>query len=580
MAPSDTSYTPAVSLAQTAPQSFQFLELEREKVIPTTESWKKTRLIYLSSTLFKRMGVQASVATLFVNFDEPKVLAGTTVTGKVYLNVNQNEVSCVSIGSRITGMESTKATYTKTTGSGEHQHTETKIARQRRLFMDLQFCLQKIQEGKIMRGQYEYPIQITIPQGSPATMCAGSSRNNCRVSYRMEVWLDRPGLLRWDIRCRQFVDVLTQAPRNSKTPLYIEPSRIPLHFCCCYHRGDVLLGGSAASSVLFAGDQTTVKYALLNSSTSRIKALEINLEENIRWSAHGHLRHIDNTLFYVRLTPEQAHLDLMPALSKNDLQFEDTNASMRALSQMLQGEDHKVEFVVPLTARSTYNGSIIHVRHYLRIKICTPFGTADPTIVRDVQLHSKAVNILLEDGNARQERPTLPANWSPVVSDTVAYPNLSHKAPVDLPDNADNLPAVYVDTVTANKAATVAKADDFESLLQILSKTYDPCGELETYIRHGHSVETLEPEQFYRMFKTVNDVFDQQRFADILAAAMPNITCAKVARAAAGSKDMCRREVVEKLLAAGPLLDKAENAHLIKSEVTAFQYMTIEKYLQ
>jgi hypothetical protein len=43
---------------------------------------------------------------------------------------------------------------------------------------------------------------------------------------------------------------------------------------------------------------------------------------------------------------------------------------------------------------------------------------------------------------------------------------------------------------------------------------------------------------------------------------------------------MVRREVVEKLLQAGPLVDKADHIEDIQQVLTQFQYMTVEQYIK
>jgi hypothetical protein len=61
---------------------------------------------------------------------------------------------------------------------------------------------------------------------------------------------------------------------------------------------------------------------------------------------------------------------------------------------------------------------------------------------------------------------------------------------------------------------------------------------------------------------------------------MSYVTCAAVARATAGALAVCKREVAERLLNAGEIIDKDENAHLVKSELSLFEYMTIEEYFR
>jgi len=526
------------------------------------------------------MGNKSSVATLRVVFDQTDVVSGSIVTGKAYLSVNQDEVSCGSIGTRVLGQERTKVRYTVTVGSGKNRRTEHRTAYEQRNFMDQRFCLQSVPSGKIRRGQYEYPFQFAIPGGAPASMGLGGrgGSNQCSIGYYMEVWLDRPGFLRWDIKNRVFVNVTNPPPAGRNVPLYIEPTTVPLHSCCCIRRGDIMMGGSAESNILSAGGQSSVKYAVQNSSTVPVKAIEVTISERVTFSARGHHSAHTVSLYHTRLTPAEAGLDLALRPSQKG----QPHPELMELRNMLESDAFKLNFTIPATARNSYSGSIIRVEHTFTIKAVTTFGTANPIICRNIQMFSKSRPEELEpfdEASASQKHPdapqALPSGWAPAVAQRVELPPMALCFPVEHVEDNDNVPVAYASS-TSFPAVEVYRS--FDQFLAALKLNYDPCGKLERYIRNGNSVETLSAEQFYAMFAAINDPFDQQRFAETLATSLTSITCAKVARSAAAAKDMCKREVVEKLLTV-KLADK-EGVELVKAQLTPFQFMTVEKYFQ
>eukprot|EP01032_Pedospumella_encystans_P022041 gene22041-24987_t len=543
------------------------------------------------------MGNKTSVATLRVVFDNPDALSGTSATGKAYLSVNKDEVSCGSIGCRVLGQEITQVRYTRTTGSGKNKRTTHHTAHQRTNFMDQRFCLLTLPTNTIRRGQYEYPFQFTIPNNAPASMSAGGRAHaSCSISYSVEVWLDRPGFMRWDIKHQQFLNVSNPAPVGTKVPLYIEPCQVPVHSFCCIHRGNILMGGAAESSILSAGGPASVKYAMQNSSTVPVKAIEVTLTEIVRFSAQGHHSSSSTALFHTRLSPQDAGLDQALRPLENGSQGGD----LMALRDMLESDRFKVNFNIPAGARNTYNGSIIHVEHSLMIKVITTFGSANPTLQRPIQMFSRArpefLTVAMAEGSEEDEGASfiknpsapeevhhaVPAGWSPSVAQRVELPPLALCYPVAHLDQDDNAPVTYV-SVSAYPAIEVYKT--FDQFLAALKQNYDPCGKLERYIRYqnttkAHALDALTAPQFYAMFSAVPDSFDQQRFAEILAVALSCISCDKVAQAARACRDICKREVVEKLLTAGPITDKATGANLIRNELTPFQFMTVEKYFQ
>jgi hypothetical protein len=117
-------------------------------------------------------------------------------------------------------------------------------------------------------------------------------------------------------------------------------------------------------------------------------------------------------------------------------------------------------------------------------------------------------------------------------------------------------------------------------LLGLLKGSYDPCGMLDVWLNNPvNNMSQLSPEDYRSLFKAIREVMQQLRFADVLAARLEAITCGIVAKSALGADEMVRREVVEKLLRAGPLIDRADHIGEIQEVLTAFQFLTVERYI-
>ena len=526
------------------------------------------------------MGAKSSVATIQVAFEGSSTVfsPGDVVRGKAYLSVTQEEVNCVSIGSRILGQEKTKVTYTTHSGSGKNRKTHRHTARECRNFLDSPFCLQRIPEGRIVRGQYEYPFSFTIPRGCPASMETTGGKDQCGIVYSVEVWLDRPGMLRWDIRSTMQITVLNSVPPFSKTPIYIEPHTQALYSMCCIHRGEIVLGGSAESSALHAGERTSVKYAAHNNSTAGVKAIEISLDEKTAFSARGHHAHKNVRLFFCRISASEARLDLAARMGH----MSDTEETLRSLNNLLESSETEKSFTIPASARSSYNGSIILVVHTLTIRVCTTFGTANPSVSRNIAIYSKATPeqpFEEEEGSAPPHQYQLPSDWAPVVAEAVVLPPLILTATVVHDEENDKNAMIYPSAPPITDYSSDNRYNSVSGLIKGLRGSYDPCGEVNRFIAQGNVVDSLQPKNYFDLFSAISSPWDQQRVADILAAHLTFISCERVARAAAASQELCQREVVETLLKVQPLVDR-ENSNLVMQELTPFQRMTVEKYFR
>jgi hypothetical protein len=219
------------------------------------------------------MGGSASVATIYPAFDQPAVYAGQNVTGKVYLCVNQAEVNYTAIGCRIIGQEFTTVTYSSTDSDG---HSSSSTATERRRFMDMRDCLHRPPEAVVRQGHYEFPFSFTMPASCPATTFARGSECCGFINYTMEVWLDRPGSLRWDVRTKSTVIVAPPPVVYAKTPIYMQPQTLGLRSLFMFNRGNALLSAQAESNVVYAGETTSVKVAVSNLTSVPIQAVVIS----------------------------------------------------------------------------------------------------------------------------------------------------------------------------------------------------------------------------------------------------------------------------------------------------------------
>lgn len=391
-------------------------------------------------TLFLTMGNKSSVATIVAHVDQQVITTGSVVTGTVYMDVTQLEVNCTGIHSRLLGQEHTEIHYSERIKDGKKFHSVDRVAKARSIFLDMHFNLASFANNTVPRGQFEFPFSFVIPEGSPASMHAcGHSRDRCKIVYTLEFCLERPGIMRYDIRTQRVLVVVNPAPNRARISGVMEPTRMPLYSMWCFRRGEVLLGGSVDSCVLSGGQQATVKYAARNYSKSHIKAIEVTLKEVITIRSHNRRGQvITNTLYHRRITPKDTTLELAPLSGGTSSSAE----GLRLLSNMLDSEEHQLDLTVPRTARSSYEGSLINVKHTLTIQLITPFGTANPCVQREIQMHTAAGDTTTEATDnvyavlaPPQSFTSVPEGWNPVVAVPVAYPAAVLCAPTAPPDD-------------------------------------------------------------------------------------------------------------------------------------------------
>jgi hypothetical protein len=385
----------------------------------------RASLLRASADMWERPRV-----TIFgVAFDQPVIHAGSEVTGKAYLSVNQEQLSCASIRGRIVGLEMAVVTCYVANSDNSRMVRRTEYDRWR--FVDESFPICVVPQGVIRRGHYEFPFNFTMPATAPATMYAGDSQNFGFINYTIEVCLYRPGALLWDLCHKRSITVAPTLAVYPTPPIYQAPRSFDVRSLLLFNRGNVLVGWRTESSVVHAGESTSVNFAVLNYSSAPIKFVDVKLTEYATLTALGH--HRKNTkrrLFQTRLSPEEIGLSFGGPQVVTNLQ-----TALRQLSEALMSEGAtahtpvcSVRISVPQDAASSHpSGCNIKIRHELKLQLVTAFGTNNLCLTQQICVVNPAPRdippaVLRSEvcGEAFQ----VPPDWAPLVAPMVTIPRL------------------------------------------------------------------------------------------------------------------------------------------------------------
>jgi hypothetical protein len=544
------------------------------------------------------MGNAAAPAVINVVVDNSQFVPGTAVHGKVYLMINSDKVEAESLILQLVGLEHTVVKYT--TGSGKHRRHHTKHANA--IFLNLSYPLTQARGGYFEKGQYEFPFLFTLPSGILPTMRAylpGSHGGSCYVSYFVEAKLHRPGWFKWDVHHKQ--ELLILGPPISPTANFITyrpPVEYPLTFCCCFNRGSVRLGIYAAQSLLAAGESFDVNYVIQNNSTSRIKAMEIFVVEEVHWSAAGRNRCEVVNLFYKRIDDSEIQLDLSPIdpsnqNNNNTTIGEITNQQvLHQLKEILDSRRYRYPATISPNARASMKGSLILVKHYLKIRIATPFGTSDPEIYCDILVHRHPAQASPATGfpqipPQQQQQMALPPNWHAVVAPQAQLPTPSYLGQPQFSE-MEEAAAVVMDPnqqqIQQQQAVAIpygvggggggGATPPIVILLQSLSNTYNQPAEFTRWCQ-SYNVDLLTPQDIGALFQSLRSIFDQISVAEQYATAARQISCAHISAAAQAANSSAKLDIIRKL---ATKCDDKGNKEMVKNILTPFEWMCVENF--
>jgi hypothetical protein len=530
-------------------------------------------------------------AIIVVKIDQERVIAGSRISGKVYLSVLKETVDCTSLDISLQGLERTRVQYTTTTGTGKNRKRTKRIARATAIIFSQDAQMASFPQGFIPRGNYEYNFSFMIPPGMPSSMFTKGS-SCCSVSYEVTARLHRVSMLTWTVMHTCAVDVVARTSTVGNTPCmrFIEPLVVPINGFFCFPKGHVICGGSVSSSVITPGVVLNVNYAILNRSTTNINGVHINLTETIRFRAKGHHSTKLISLFSTNIMAVAGDSALAAQEEKSKVS-DDFSAALREVGNILSSGRCSAPVTVPGTMRESYEGALISVKHRLTITISTPGGINNPMLC--TYLFAQGCDALLasalpaesgdeqeghEDGDndaAKAWKPDpyiggLPADWSPVLSGGIDLSPPQYAAPFETEEGIYK--PVY--TVPLNSGEVGGASGQWDAL----SSSYDQVGELRAWLG-SHNADELSPADMHTIFSTTRSCIDQLMMAELLTDKLSSIMCAHVAAVASGSNQMMKRDVVERILSKVPVVDKS-NCSVVEAQLSRFDFVMIEKYFK
>jgi len=461
-----------------------------------------------------------AVIAIQVDNNYGEICSGGTIRGTVYLDVQKDSVTADSLNIALIGEEHTKVSYqvevpyTEKDSEGKDVHktrTVTEHAYDKAFIINIDRIL-SVCGGQVRNGRYQYPFEIQVPTGLPGRQ---GSQDNSRsdyycIEYHLEARLHRNGVFEWDVKNRVEILMNDQPFPYERTPLYVEPSVRNISFLCCIPSGTMTLGVKMDSSQVAATDSLRLSYEVINKSTSRIKALEVHVDEFVSFRARGHSRVQSGRLFTQRIDLAQLLATGMKVEPINGLE-PITTQEWQALAELLKAGQHGVNILIPATARSDFNGQLGNIRHQVNVSIRTPFCVDDPEVTMPLGLYGSKLNF---------------TGVQPVVAEAYALP----------PDwQASVAPLVKVDMEPPPPSAPTAPESPLTRLVALLQNSSER-GQASTLAEWlsipNHKEELVDPQSFHTIFSQAKGPACVS-FPSVLSRALPDgvIACAHVAEA-------------------------------------------------
>lgn len=466
-----------------------------------------------------------SAISLSVVCDSPVNRGGQIMNGKVYLRVLQaDKVHANELKVRFYGSEKVKIKVE--TGSGKSKRVHTYSENHTIFSTECTLCRFDV-STVLSKGDYIFPFSFNLPIGLPAGFSFNVPKGKCSLRYTAQASLVKPGTLFGTSEYKSSeLDVIVDGSHIpvSPSPEMLVPRGDRINQCCCFDKGTLHSGAMIDKCTVSNGETMTVKVAFENHSTSRMKAVEVTLYEDINCNARGHSSGKRMSKFYMRIPPEQLGSMWLP-LAEVGVRSDKVDAEiLQKLTVALKQVNEQGVVRIPIqTCTNDYYGQHISVRHSLIIRIATPFCITDPEHEAQVHVQSAAPGAhsmnTYEIACAPPSAP--PADWAPKTMDSLPMAEAQYVV---------EYPVASAPPIAHGQVVLIDNQKEDISMLQelytLLDKSFpmSAAGNVMEFFAIHDSITTVGPAALGTLLQHIREPTMQIRVSEFLSTRIQGIS--------------------------------------------------------
>jgi hypothetical protein len=386
-----------------------------------------------------------SSCTLVVSTEKNVYCCGDTVNGRVYLSVNDRNITANTLNIHFSGIERGIVHYTEERERNGNYFPEDYYEKNQIEMMNFDVPINTPLGSIFQRGQYEFPFQFVVPQNLPSSMFCRQGQSKCEIRYDMRAYLstnDRSTFANAfgsNTISSKPLTVSIFGSNNNMSPHLDQPINFPGHShavrnCFCCRRGSMELRASIDSGLFVPSQNRNLSFNLKNTSVVAVERVTVELIERVSWKPGMREEDHDFTLLKHDIDG-CTHEDWMNTEQKIERAVQEFVSL--SPSSRLRNASQDVNLRIPNNARDTFSGRMIQVEHFVRVKVVTrgccvsnPETTVDINVMRPSEMFSSNSDSpppmpsapFMDEQEPIAEATALPANWSPLTSDVYTVP--------------------------------------------------------------------------------------------------------------------------------------------------------------
>lgn len=231
--------------------------------------------------------------------------------------------------------------------------------------------------------------------------------------------------------------------------------------------------------------------------------------------------------------------------------------------------------IIAMAARPTFTGTLVAVRHFINMRVITPYGTNDAEINLPIIIEAPSATIVTQDAlqssiivEDRDLPSALPTDWAPVVAEPVQV--TCQQDAGESEEEAVDAQAVGDIEVIDSISPTV---DEPEQVGVNNTPKDHPLSTMKAWLQENNADE-LTSDDFLAFYQLISNPSDQIGLTNLLVEYCSFFTCQHVMKALEGCHKMVRIEVARRLLV--KCIDKVEKKEFIFSILQPFEIVCLQ----
>ena len=238
--------------------------------------------------------------------------------------------------------------------------------------------MRDLKKETLQPGKHSYPFSIDLPSSLPSSSIyrVGSGEVGFSIRYKLTA---RLGLWTKTIP----VAVAAKALELGSSPFTLQPTDHAITSVNGSKQGFITVAAHVDATNIPKGERLTISLSCRNNSLVKIQRVELKLVELRNW---GPKKGYNKSRLFKDALVKTGDIDLPSLERKNGKSFqivdttyrtvEEQNAMHSTMHQDIISGQNSVDLICPFRARDSYSGTLVDIRHYLKIKFITnSFGT-------------------------------------------------------------------------------------------------------------------------------------------------------------------------------------------------------------